>query len=92
MSLIFFANERLVKEGFKKVEGIEISPLSIDYTGPIDILRIGGVYSITHTDIEDFKIIAEVNGGWKVKENYIATTIPDVSDESPELRIYPHFL
>lgn len=86
--LLFFANERLIKEGFKKVGRIEIIPLSLDYDGPIDILRIGGVYRITSSDREKFKVSAEVNGGWSVIENYIKTTVPDVSDEPPELRIY----
>ena len=88
LSLIFFANERLAKEGYKKIEGMDISPLSVDYEG-IDILRVGDVYRITSSNnTEPFKIITGVNGGWSVNENYVRTTVPDVSDESPELRMY----
>ena len=93
LSLIFFANELLAKEGHKKIEGLEVSPLSIEYNGPIDIARVGDVYRITSSnanrfEAKQFEIIAGVNGGWSVNKNYVRTTVPDVSNELPELRIY----
>jgi hypothetical protein len=87
--LVFFAKQRLIKEGFKKedLEGFEVSPLDVNYRGTLDILRIGDTYIIKSAS-NRFKLSMAVNGNWTVNDNYVRTEVPDVSDEAPELRIY----